>query len=240
MVLKNSDAPCILLLEDELSVLETLVKYFQRQGYRTISARSGEEALDRFDLTQCDAVILDIMLQEGPSGGTGLDGLETCRELRRMGFTRPVLFLTARRDETATLQGFAAGADDYVTKPFSLSVLKARLEALLRRVGAVKTSYRFGEVFIDLDRYTIRHPDRSVRLRSRERDLLRCFLENRGKILSREELLLQVWDDPHRTSNRTVDTHVRTLRKKLGDNATNPRFIETMHGVGYQFIANAD
>jgi two-component system alkaline phosphatase synthesis response regulator PhoP len=208
------------------------------EGYLVRTASSGEAGLTLLHDPPPDIAVVDILLEDG--GGT-MDGFQTCQALRDLGYDRPVLFLTGKTEESDTLQGFAVGGDDYVTKPFSLPVLKARVEAHLKRVGVNQSVYRFGPVAIDLDGYEIRHGARdSERLRSRERDLLRCFIENRGKILSRETLLDMVWGSTSRTSNRTVDTHVRTLRKKLRDDATSPRFIETMHGVGYQFIAQSD
>ena len=180
---------------------------------------------------------MDVMLHEGPAGLGGMDGFEICRSLRETGFDRPVIFLTARSTEQDKLLGFEVGGDDYVTKPFSLLVLKARVEANLRRVGGAREIYRFGSITIDLDQYIIRRPDGDERLSNRERDLLRFFIENRGRILSRDLLLRQVWGYKSGIATRTVDTHVLTVRKKLGDNAQQPQFIETLHGVGYQFIA---
>lgn len=228
----------LLIVEDEAALLRTLQMYFEMEGYTVIAASSGEDALEKVELQLPDIAVVDILLD---NGGGQLDGYQTCKALRDRGYAQPVLFLTGKTEESDTLQGFAVGGDDYITKPFSLPVLKARLEAQLKRVGVPQSAYRFGTVFVDLESYVIEHgDDSSERLRSRERDLLRCFIENRGRILSREDLLDQVWGSTSRTSNRTVDTHVRTLRKKLRDDAANPRFIETMHGVGYQFIARED
>jgi len=233
----TQNTPQILLVEDNTELLSTLTRFFQRQGYTVFSTRSGEEAVEIALSHRPDIAVMDVMLHEGPGGPLGMDGFEACRAIRDRGFDRPVLFLTAKLAEQDTLQGFAAGGDDYITKPFSLLELKARIDANLRRAGLSHRLYNFGELEIDLERYTIRHPNHIERLRSRERDLLRCFIENRGRILSRESLLEQVWGSALHTSNRTVDTHVRTLRKKLRDDAHQPRFIETLHGVGYQFIA---
>lgn len=228
----------ILIIEDEAALLRTLTMFFELEGYTVLAARSGEDALDLVDNQLPDIAVVDILLD---NGGGSLDGFQTCQKLRERGYERPVLFLTGRTDESDTLRGFAVGGDDYVTKPFSMPVLKARVEAHLKRIGTAQRTYRFGEVLVDLESHVIHHEGfGSERLRSRERDLLRCFIENRGRILSREALLDMVWGSTSRTSNRTVDTHVRTLRKKLHDDATNPRFIETMHGVGYQFIAREE
>ncbi len=230
--------PRILFVEDEAEVLKTLVKFFERQGYTVHAARTGAEAIDLADQNPVDIAVLDVMLQEGPAGLEGMDGFEICRSLRESGFDRPVIFLTARASEQDKLLGFELGADDYVTKPFSLLELKARVEANLKRVGGARSVYRFGDVEVDLDSYEIRHPGGdSERLSNRERDLLRYFIEHAGKIIPRDELLRRVWEYKAGIATRTVDTHVLTVRKKLRDDAASPRFIQTLHGVGYQFIA---
>ena len=233
----DSVSPRILLIEDQSALTDLLSLYFEQEGYEIVCTASGEEGLFLSEESRPDLIMLDISLS--PEGRSP-SGYDICAELRRRGYERPIIFLTGSHDESATLRGFAVGGDDYVTKPVSLPVLKARIEAHLKRVGVTQRAYRFGDVEIDLERYLIHHPDRSERLRNRERDLLRCFLESRGRILTREALLQQVWGNAGRTSNRTVDTHVRTLRKKLRDDASEPRFIETLHGVGYQFIARAE
>lgn len=229
----------LLFVEDEKQVLDTLLKFFRKQGHEVHGARTGADALDLAAQHPPDVAILDVMLHEGPAGPDAMDGYEICRSLRDSGFDRPVIFVTARSGEQDKLVGFDVGADDYVTKPFSLLELKARIEAVLRRVGGARRVYKFTEVTVDLDQYTIERPDKTERLSNRERDLLQFFIENRGRILSREELLKRVWGYKAGIATRTVDTHVLTVRKKLGDDAQNPRFIETLHGVGYQFIAKS-
>ncbi len=228
--------PRILFVEDESEVLDTLTKFFTKSGFEVWGARTGTDALELADRYHPDIAILDVMLQHGPAGGDAMDGYEICRALRQSGFDRPIIFLTARTTEQDKLVGFDLGADDYLTKPFSLLELKARIEARLRRAGGTRSIYRFGEVTIDLDQYAIVHPDKTEKLSNRERDLLQYFLANRGRILSREELLKKVWGYKSGIATRTVDTHVLTVRKKLRDNAQNPQLIETLHGVGYQFI----
>ncbi len=229
----------ILFVEDEAEVLKTLVKYFTREGHEVHAARTGSDALSLAAQHPPDVAVLDVMLHEGPAGPDAMDGYEICKALREAGFDRPVIFVTARSTEQDKLVGFEMGADDYVTKPFSLLELKARIEAVLRRSGGVRRIYRFDDITIDLDQYTITRPDKVERMSNRERDLLQFFIQNRGRILSREELLRRVWGYKAGIATRTVDTHVLTVRKKLGDDAASPRFIETLHGVGYQFIADA-
>jgi len=231
--------PRILFVEDEKVVLDTLLKFFGKvAGYEVYGARTGVDAIDLATRYQPDLAVLDVMLHEGPAGQDAMTGFEILQTLRDGGFDRPVIFLTARTSEIDKLMGFELGADDYVTKPFSLPELKARIDARLRRVGGVKNIYYFGDVKVDLDQYAIVRPDKTERLSNRERDLLQFFIRNRGRILTRDELLKSVWGYKAGIATRTVDTHVLTVRKKLGDNAQKPGFIETLHGVGYQFIAS--
>lgn len=229
--------PRVLFVEDEAEVLNTLLKFFKREGYDAHGARTGTDALDIAQRLSPDVAVLDVMLHEGPAGVDAMDGYEICRQMRSQGFDRPVIFLTARNSEQDKLVGFELGADDYMTKPFSLLELKARLEAVLRRSGGARMVYHYGETKVDLDQYSIVRPDKTERLSNRERDLLQFFIRNRGRILTREELLKRVWGYKAGIATRTVDTHVLTVRKKLGDDAQQPKFIETLHGVGYQFIA---
>jgi DNA-binding response OmpR family regulator len=227
----------IMFVEDEQVVLDNLLKFFTKNGFEAKGARTGELALGLAARFNPDIAVLDVMLHEGPAGPDAMDGYEICKVLRERGFEKPVIFLTARSSEQDKLVGFDLGADDYVTKPFSLPELLARVQACMRRMGGTRRVFRFGPTEIDLDQYHIREGDRDEKLSNRERDLLEFFLNNRGRILTREELLRKVWGYKAGIATRTVDTHVLTVRKKLGDDAAQPRFIETLHGVGYQFIA---
>lgn len=226
----------ILFVEDEVELLKDIVKFFRREGYEVHGASTGAEALELAARFPPDVAVLDIMLHEGPAGTDAMDGFEICRTLRENGFARPIIFLTGRTGEADKLMGFELGGDDYVTKPFSLMELKARVEAMLRRAPA-RSVYNFGDTVVDLDNYEIRRPEGVVeRLSNRERELLRFLIENRGRIIDRETLLERVWGYNANIATRTVDTHVLTVRKKLGDDAANPRFIQTLYGVGYQFV----
>jgi len=226
----------ILFVEDETPVLDTLQRFFEREGYDVYGGRCLSDALDITQRYPPDVAVLDVMLNEGPE--PEIDGFEVCRALREEGFAGPVIFLTARTSEEDKLAGFDLGADDYVTKPFSLKELNARITAVLRRAGGVRSIYRFGTVEVDLDNYVIRHPDAEERLSNREQELLRYLIEHGNKVLPREELLTSIWKYSPNVTTRTVDTHILNVRKKLRDDASNPRFIETMHGVGYRFIAS--
>lgn len=227
----------ILFVEDESELLKDLGKYFRSIGYEVLTARTGSEALELAQRCTPSVVVLDVMLDEGPAGGDALSGYEICKALRDQRFDRPILFLTGRATEHDKLTGFALGGDDYLTKPFSLLELRARVEALLRRVPA-RTLYRFEGTEVDLDNFEVRRDDGSVeRLTRMERDLLLYLIDNRGRLLEREELLVRVWGFRPGVESRTVDTHVGNLRIKLRDHAVQPRFIQTVNRVGYKFIA---
>jgi len=228
--------PRLLVVEDEQALLDTVQRFFVREGFDVQIGRSRSEALEAYNRYPPDVVILDVMLNEGPE--PELDGFDVCRALRDAEYEGPVIFVTARTSESDKLTGFELGADDYVTKPFSLLELKARVHAVLRRSGGARSIYRFGTVEVDLDNYVIRHPDAEERLSNREQELLRYLIEHRGKVLPRGELLTGIWRYSPNVTTRTVDTHILNVRKKLRDDATSPRFIETLHGVGYRFIAN--
>ena len=226
----------VLLVEDEKKIASFVRKGLEAQGFVVDVAHRGDEGFTLATTQPYDAAVLDIMLHEGPAGTDAMDGFEICRALRQTGFERPIVFLTARSGQADKLMGFELGGDDYVTKPFSLLELKARIEALLRRAPA-RSVFKFGDVEVDLDNYEIRRADGTIeRLAHRERELLRFMIDNRGRILDRETLLARVWGYSANINTRTVDTHVLTVRKKLGDDANTPRFIQTLHGVGYQFI----
>jgi two-component system response regulator RegX3 len=227
--------PRILFVEDEEAVTDPIVRFFHREGFEVHVARSLSEALDVHQRFPPDAVVLDVMLNEGPEPDKS--GFDVCRALRDAEYDGPVIFVTARTSEQDKLLGFELGADDYVTKPFSLAELKARVAAVLRRTGGAKSVYRFGNVEVDLDNYVIRHADGDERLSNREQELLRYLIEHRGKVLPRGELLTGIWRYSPNVTTRTVDTHILNVRKKLRDDAGSPQFIETLHGVGYRFIA---
>lgn len=229
--------PRILFVEDEQALLDTVERFFTRERFDVYTARSLSEAMEVYSRFTPDVVVLDVMLNEGPEPTH--DGFDVCRALREADYDGPVIFVTARTSETDKLTGFDLGADDYVTKPFSLLELKARVQAVLRRSGGSRSLYRFGDVEVDLDNYVIRHHpgEEEERLSNREQELLRYLIEHRGKVLPRGELLTGIWRYSPNVTTRTVDTHILNVRKKLRDDAQNPIFIETLHGVGYRFIA---
>ncbi len=228
----------ILFVEDEHPVLETLQRFFVSQGYLTSGAQTPDLAIQLIQEHQFDIAVLDVMLHESGGGDGEVDGFELCRSLRERGFDKPIIFVSARSSEEDKLLGFEMGADDYVTKPFSLPELLARVKANLKRTRIVtkRVTYPNG-VVVDLDLHEISHGNELESLSKRERDLLAFFITNAGQVLTRDQLLQEVWGYRGGVATRTVDTHVLTVRKKLRDNIQAPIFIQTLHGVGYKFIA---
>ncbi len=217
----------VLLAEDDQAISEPLARALRREGYDVEVCEDGPGALESATGTPCDLVVLDL-------GLPGMDGLEVCRRLRNEGSGVPVLVLTARTDEVDTVVGLDAGADDYVTKPFRLAELLARVRALLRR-GTVEPVDDVHGVRIDVDSHRVWMDDRELTLTAKEFDLLRVLLRDAGKVVTREQLMREVWDTAWWGSTKTLDMHVSWLRKKLGDDAANPRYITTVRGVGFRF-----
>lgn len=224
-------SPHILLVEDEASLALTLSDRLEAEGYVVEHRVDGESALTLLENQAIDLMILDLMLP-------GIDGFEVCRELRQRGLRLPVLMLTARSEVTDKVVGLKLGADDYLTKPFEMVELLARLEALLRRTSTGPTGsqlYEFGEVRVDFRRAEVTRAGAPVALSSMEFRLLQEFIEHRGEILSRDHLLDEVWGYKETPYSRTVDVHVASLRQKLEPIPSHPRHIITVHRRGYRF-----
>jgi DNA-binding response OmpR family regulator len=217
----------VLLAEDDQAISDPLARALRREGYDVDVLGDGQEALESALGDGPDLVVLDLGLHS-------LDGLEVCRRLRAEGVGTPVLILTARADEVDTVVGLDAGADDYVTKPFRLAELLARVRALLRR-GSQDATGTVQGVRIDVDSHRAWVNDVELSLTAKEFDLLRVLLRDAGKVVTREQLMREVWDTSWWGSTKTLDMHVSWLRKKLGDDASNPRFISTVRGVGFRF-----
>ena len=215
----------VLLAEDDAAIAEPLARALRREGYDVDVHHDGRSALaaarEGFDL-----VVLDL-------GLPGMDGLDVRRELRAQSSTVPVLVLTARADEVDTVVGLDAGADDYVTKPFRLAELLARARALLRR-GTVEPVVP-ARVRIDVDARLAFLDEEVVALTAKEFDLLGVLLREAGRVVPREQIMREVWDADWFGSTKTLDMHVSWLRRKLGDDAGQPRFISTVRGVGFRF-----
>ena len=217
---------CVLLAEDDTSISEPLARALRREGYDVDVSADGPGTLEVALAGGIDLIVLDIGLPR-------LDGLEVCRRLRSDGQTVPVLILTARADEVDTVIGLDAGADDYVTKPFRLAELLARVRALLRR-GTPETSVVQG-VRVDGDARRAWIGDTELELTTKEFDLLSVLVSDAGKVVTREQIMREVWDSKWWGSTKTLDMHISWLRKKLGDDAANPRYIATVRGVGFRF-----
>jgi DNA-binding response OmpR family regulator len=227
------DAQTILLVDDEDSVQKLLAYPLERDGYTVIPAQDGEEALERFEREQVDLVVLDVMLPR-------LDGLEVCRRLRAQSSV-PIIMLTARGDELDKVLGLELGADDYITKPFSIREFRSRVRALLRRAAAPRHDPRQNEVIaanglqIDLARRTVEVGEREVQLTYVEFELLRILASSPGRVFTRQALLEELWGGSEYREPRTIDVHVRHLREKLEADPREPVLILTVRSVGYRF-----
>jgi two-component system alkaline phosphatase synthesis response regulator PhoP len=223
----------ILLVEDEPGLRLTLSDRLASEGYDVTAAVDGDAGFERAAGERFDLVILDVMLPKR-------SGFDVCRELRQRGSDVPVLMLTARGQLTDRVVGLKLGADDYLTKPFEIAELLARVEARIRRgpSGAISSpgAYRFGEVRVDFRSAEVERAGTRLELSAKEFHLLRYFIEHRGATLSRNELLDAVWGYDAMPATRTVDVHVAWLRKKVEPQPRRPRFILTIHGLGYKFV----
>jgi DNA-binding response OmpR family regulator len=227
------DSSTILLVDDEDSVQKLLAYPLERDGFRVLQARDGEEALARFASEDVDLVVLDLMLPK-------LDGLEVCRRLRAASEV-PIIMLTARDDELDKVVGLELGADDYITKPFSIREFRSRVRALLRRASVTRVNGGQRDVIsshgltIDLGRRAVEIDGRSVQLTYVEFELLRTLAGHPGRVYSRRMLLESLWGAADYREPRTIDVHVRHLREKLEPDPAEPEYILTVRGVGYRF-----
>jgi DNA-binding response OmpR family regulator len=229
----TDDAPTILLVDDEESVRTVLAFPLERDGYTVVQAADGEEALERFASEPPDLVVLDLMLPR-------LDGLEVCKRLRATSSV-PIIMLTARDDELDKVIGLELGADDYITKPFSIREFRSRVRALLRRARAAQLPQggeeriEHGELVIDVPRRVVEVRGAVVPLTYVEFELLRTLASQPGRVFSRRMLLEALWKSADYRDPRTIDVHVRHLREKLELEPRTPEFILTVRGVGYRF-----
>jgi DNA-binding response OmpR family regulator len=227
------DSSTILLVDDEDSIQKLLAYPLEREGFRVLQARDGEDALRQFQLEHVDLVVLDLMLPK-------LDGLEVCKRLRAESEV-PIIMLTARDDELDKVLGLELGADDYITKPFSIREFRSRVRALLRRASVSRQSGVDGDVIaldgleIDLARRSVEVRDQQVQLTYVEFELLRILASHPGRVYSRRMLLESLWGGADYREPRTIDVHVRHLREKLELDPAEPEYIHTVRGVGYRF-----
>ena len=228
----SHDSATILLVDDEEAVQKLLTYPLEQEGFRVLHARDGEEALQRFEAEQVDLVVLDLMLPK-------LDGLEVCRRLRAKSAV-PIIMLTARDDELDKVVGLELGADDYITKPFSIREFRSRVRALLRRVSLTATEDGRDRILVDgllldLAKRTVELDGRRVDLTYVEFELLRTLAAQPGRVFSRRMLLEALWKSADYRDPRTIDVHVRHLREKLEAEPREPEYILTVRGVGYRF-----
>lgn len=219
----------ILVVEDEPGIAFGLQLDLKTEGYEAEIESDGEKALQRAQKETFDLILLDVMLP-------GKDGFEVCRELRRSGSKTPIILLTARAQEAEKVLGLELGADDYVTKPFSPRELRARVKAALRRTAdGPQETYCFGDAEVDMARCELRRAGKPVEVTALEFKLLSALVGHRGRVLSREQLLDLVWGHGTFVTDRVVDNHVVTLRKKIEPEPAQPRFLVSVRGMGYRF-----
>ena len=220
----------ILIVEDEPGIAFALENDLQTEGYEVVVVADGVEAVRRARSEPFDLILLDVMLPNK-------DGFEVCRELRRGGLSTPIIMLTAKTQEAEKIMGLDLGADDYVTKPFSPRELRARIRAMFRRSVAEAGGevHRFGRCELDLARFELRRDGQRVEATHTELKLLTAFVRGRGRVLTREHLLEEVWGSGFYVSDRVVDNHIVALRKKIEDDPVAPRHLISIRGVGYRF-----
>jgi len=226
--------PTILVIEDELPIAKGLISNLEFEGYEVLSAPDGPTGLELALSGRADLIVLDIRLP-------GMDGYQICRRIRERGLGTPVIMLTARGEEVDRILGLELGADDYVTKPFSVRELLARIKAVLRRAAPAEDAedsgvLSFGGVKIDFERFEASMDDREVRLSAKEFAILQLLWGREGKVVSRDDILNEVWGYDVFPTTRTVDNHIMDLRSKLERDPSNPRHILTVHGVGYRLV----
>jgi len=222
----------ILLVDDEPLILKGLKYTLEQEGYETISAADGQEALDVFFNNSIDLVLLDVMLPE-------IDGIQVCQRIRESSNV-PIIMLTAKGEDMDKILGLEYGADDYMTKPFNILEVKARIKTILRRatqpiITEEKKIVHVRDLVVNVINRSVTLGGRDVRLTAKEFDLLQLFINNRGKVFSREAMLETVWKYDYMGDARTVDVHIRRLREKIERNTSQPEFIFTKWGVGYYF-----
>ncbi len=223
----------ILVVEDDAAILRGLADNLKFESYDVLTATDGETGYQLSREKKPDLIVLDLMLPR-------MSGYEVCRKLRAEGATMPILMLTARGEEADRVLGLDLGADDYVTKPFSVRELLARVRALLRRtqaaVPAAADEVTFGDVVLNFRSYEATKGDRPLQLTRKEFGMLRLLTSRAGEVVTRDELLNEVWGFENYPTTRTVDNHVASVRAKIEDSSSEPRHLLTVHGVGYKFV----
>lgn len=222
----------ILIVDDEEHILELIKFNLENSGYEVVTCNTGTNALNVIRKEVPKLILLDLMLP-------GMDGYDICKEIRKDNTIAniPVIMITAKSEELDKILGLELGADDYITKPFSVRELLARVKAVLRRVSTqfVDTSCKFGNMTIDFDKHEVLKHEKRVDLTLKEFELLEILIKNKGRVMTRDFLLDKIWGYEYIGETRTVDVHIRHLRQKIEDDDKNPKYIETIRGIGYRF-----
>ncbi|MFC2160829.1 response regulator transcription factor [Acidobacteriota bacterium] len=223
----------IFIIEDDPGILLSLKDEFESEGYDVVTARDGEEGLEMVKTEKPDLIILDVMMPK-------MDGYEVCKKLRRDEDSTPVIMLTVKDKEIDKVLGLELGADDYVTKPFSLRELRARVKALFRRTEARSRAvekYRFGSIELNFKKYEAQKKGVDIDLTPLEFHMLHLLIQREGEVVSRDDFLDRIWgEDNTFISYRTIDSHIANIRKKIEDDSASPRYILSIRGVGYKFV----
>ncbi|NLM35920.1 MAG: response regulator transcription factor [Clostridiales bacterium] len=222
----------ILVVDDEDNILELLKFNLENNSYKVVTASNGDEALKLARSEEPNLILLDLMLP-------GLDGYELCKEIRRdvnLSHT-PIIMITAKSEELDKILGLELGADDYITKPFSIREMLARVKAVLRRASIQQMNkvFKFGNICIDFEKHEVLNNHKKVDLTLKEFELLEILVKSKGRVVTREFLLEKVWGYEYVGETRTVDVHIRHLRQKIEEDDKNPQYIETVRGIGYRF-----
>jgi len=222
----------ILIVDDEEHIQELIKFNLENNGYKVLCAGNGNEAVKIARTEIPNLILLDLMLP-------GMDGYDVCKEIRRDNeiSNMPIIMITAKGEELDKILGLELGADDYITKPFSVRELLARVKAVLRRtaIQPLDKSFRFGNIIVDFDKHEAIKENKKIDLTLKEFELLEILIKNRGRVMTRDHLLDKVWGYEYIGETRTVDVHIRHLRQKVEENDKNPQFIETVRGIGYRF-----
>jgi len=237
---EHMDTIRILVADDEKEIRDLVKKYLQRETYQVDTAANGEEALRLFDKNAYNLVILDIMMP-------GIDGIEVCRRLRNK-TNIPILMLTAKDQEIDKVLGLSIGADDYITKPFSINELVARVKAHIRRFLALKSNSGehkesvivFKNWSIDLNKYSVTKKGVEIQLTAKEFELLKFFVSHPEQVFTKAQIFRRVWESEYIEDDNTVMVHIRKLRKKIEEDPSNPLIIQTVWGIGYKFAGDKD
>lgn len=222
----------ILIVDDEENILELIKFNLQALGYEVLTLNNGSDALNVIRQEKPKLVLLDLMLP-------GMDGYDICKEIRKDSSISyiPVIMITAKGEELDKILGLELGADDYVSKPFSVRELLARVKAVLRRTSTqvIESSYKFGEISIDFQKHEVLKSSNKIDLTLKEFELLEILIKNKGRVMTRDFLLDKIWGYEYVGETRTVDVHIRHLRQKIEEDDKSPKFIETIRGIGYRF-----